>query len=309
MLESYVKFYGDRVRWFLGTVTNINDPIQLGRVQIRVYGIHNNIKDIKMSALPWAQIMVPVTEEGVGGLGANVGIKPGAQVFGYFMDGANSQHPIVLGSIPKIEKPNVVNEDKTEISRGGGADNVPKFLPSTFTDSTFLSGSTNEEKIWNYFRSDVGGSWTPIQTAALLGNFAIETNYQKFGTISPTVTQENGPGYGIAQWEGPRKDFFLNKFVSDPLIQLAYSGGPYLLEKTSLWSQLTYVNYEFTNTEKKAAKELRNATTIEEATDAVLNRYERPAGSRYSPFEGDPQRQARIDYAKDFFTKFTEGGG
>lgn len=308
MFGSNVKFYGDHVRWFIGTVTSVNDPVQLGRVQLRIYGIHNNIEEIPMHSLPWASTVIPVTEEGVGGLGANVGIKPGAQVFGYFMDATNSQHPIVLGSIPKIEKPLTIPEQSNEKGIGSPI-NKPTFLPATYTDSQFLEGTTNEEKIWNYFRSSVGGSWTPDQVSGLMGNFAIETNYQKFGTIDPNISQLGGPAYGIAQWEGPRKEFFLNKYISDTTIQIAYSGGPYLVEKSSLWAQVTYVNYEFTNTESKAAKELRNARDVDTAATVVQDRYERPAGSQYSTVEGDPQLSSRIRYAREFKNKFTSNGG
>lgn len=304
MFGANVKFYGDNVRWFIGTVTSINDPLQLGRVQIRIFGIHNNKEEIPMHSLPWAATVVPTTEEGVGGLGATVGIKPGAQVFGYFLDATNSQHPLILGSIPKIERPTVETEKGV-----GDPINKPTFLPSTYTDTEFLDGATNEEKIWNYFRSSVGGSWTPDQVAGLMGNFAIETNYQKFGTIDPTISQKGGPAFGIAQWEGPRKEFLLNNYVKDTTIQVAYSGGPYLLDSKSLWAQVTYVNYEFTHKESRAAKHLRNSTDVTSATNAVLDRYERPAGSEYSKVDGDPQRDARIKFANEFKNKFSKSGG
>ena len=36
------KYYGDETRWFLGTVVNVNDPLELGRVLVRIYGIHSS---------------------------------------------------------------------------------------------------------------------------------------------------------------------------------------------------------------------------------------------------------------------------
>ena len=101
-----VEYYGDQTRWFIGTVIDINDPLQLGRIKVRIFGIHSeNTEDVGDEDLPWAQTIVPITEGGSSGLGANVGIKERAQVFGFFMDGVNSQLPVVLGSLSKIEKP------------------------------------------------------------------------------------------------------------------------------------------------------------------------------------------------------------
>ena len=47
-------YYGDNFRWFLGVVINTADPLQLGRSQIRIYGIHpDEIEDLPSDALPW----------------------------------------------------------------------------------------------------------------------------------------------------------------------------------------------------------------------------------------------------------------
>ena len=49
------EYYGDQVRWFIGTVVDINDPLKLDRVRVRVYGIHtSNTIDIPTEDLPWA---------------------------------------------------------------------------------------------------------------------------------------------------------------------------------------------------------------------------------------------------------------
>ena len=99
-----IDFYGDQTRWFLGRVRSVSDPLKLGRLQVRIYGVHSdNTQDISDDDLPWAQVVVPITEGGISGLGNNVGIQVGARVFGMFLDGQNSQDPLVLGSLPKIE--------------------------------------------------------------------------------------------------------------------------------------------------------------------------------------------------------------
>ena len=93
-------FYGDNVRWFIATVLNVyDDPRQEGRVQIMIHGIHSNDEsDIPSGDFPWAQVLLPVTEGGVSGIGQGPGLLESAKVFGIFLDGKESQMPLVLGS-------------------------------------------------------------------------------------------------------------------------------------------------------------------------------------------------------------------
>lgn len=115
----YKDFYGDQVRWFTGQVVNINDPIQLGRIKVRIYGIHSeSTVDIPDTDLPWAQTTTPLTEGGTSELGNPLGIQVGALVFGLFMDGQNSQMPLVLGSMPKYEGPDRDAKSVNRLARG-----------------------------------------------------------------------------------------------------------------------------------------------------------------------------------------------
>ena len=98
-------YYGDETRWFIGYVVNNVDPLKLDRVKVRIIGIHTeNTEDIDDDDLPWAQVNVPVTEDGSSGQGANSQLKVRAQVFGIFLDGKDSQLPLILGSLPKYEE-------------------------------------------------------------------------------------------------------------------------------------------------------------------------------------------------------------
>ena len=100
--NNFIDFYGDQTRWFLGEVVNVkDDPLKLGRVRVRVHGVHDDIDNIKDADLPWAQIVVPVTQGVHDGKGQYLGILKGTQVFGVFLDGQNSQLPMVIGTVPK----------------------------------------------------------------------------------------------------------------------------------------------------------------------------------------------------------------
>ena len=51
------EYYGDSIRWFIGTVVDINDPMKLDRVKVRVYGIHtSDTVSIPTDDLPWASV-------------------------------------------------------------------------------------------------------------------------------------------------------------------------------------------------------------------------------------------------------------
>ena len=117
--QRFIEFYGDQTRWFTGEVTSITDPLQLGRIQVRIYGIHSDDKVlIPDDDLPWSQVVVPVTQGGTNYLGNNLGIQVGALVFGFFMDGQNSQLPLTLGTLPKYEENELDSLSTNPLARG-----------------------------------------------------------------------------------------------------------------------------------------------------------------------------------------------
>lgn len=102
--KRFTDFYGDESRWFLGSVVDIHDPLEIGRIKVRIYGVHpDDQSSLSDDDLPWAQVIVPVNQGGTAYLGNPLGVKPDSLVFGFFLDGNNSQNPIILGSIPKFE--------------------------------------------------------------------------------------------------------------------------------------------------------------------------------------------------------------
>jgi hypothetical protein len=85
----------DNFIWWLGVVENRNDPMALGRCQIRFYGFHSDsLTDIPSADLPWA---LPAQS-----LNAHTFSTPKESdvVFGFFADGKSKQIPIMIGIIP-----------------------------------------------------------------------------------------------------------------------------------------------------------------------------------------------------------------
>ena len=102
--KQFLEYYGDQTRWFLGEVVNVkDDPLQLGRVRVKIFGVYDEIEE---PDLPWAQIVVPITQGVHEGKGQYLGMLVGTHVFGIFMDGKDSQLPLVLGTIPKKDDNN-----------------------------------------------------------------------------------------------------------------------------------------------------------------------------------------------------------
>lgn len=107
-----IDYYGDKVRWFIGDCIDGSPPYGYeGRIRVRIHGIHNpSTREVFQNDLPWAQVVMPSTEGGVSGLGAVPRIQAGALVFGFFMDGKESQVPLVVGTLPRTEYPTSVQQ-------------------------------------------------------------------------------------------------------------------------------------------------------------------------------------------------------
>ena len=88
--------------WFTGVVEDREDPLQMGRVRVRIFGLHtDDTTKISILDLPWANVMMPVNSASVSGVGMTpTGLVEGSWVVGFFADGENAQDPIIMGSLP-----------------------------------------------------------------------------------------------------------------------------------------------------------------------------------------------------------------
>ena len=91
----------------LGVVEDRDDPLELGRVRVRILGKHSpDLQEIPTASLPWATVMLPTTSPSVSGLGHTQFLVEGSWVVLAFNDDF-MQDPIVLGTIGSnpVEKP------------------------------------------------------------------------------------------------------------------------------------------------------------------------------------------------------------
>lgn len=109
--------------FYLGIVENRFDPLKLGRVQVRVFGVHSEkLQEVPTDSLPWAVVLMPATSASISGIGYSaVAYVEGTLVYVYFQDGESKQQPVVIGSahgVPLAKTPylgNVVSENINEL--------------------------------------------------------------------------------------------------------------------------------------------------------------------------------------------------
>jgi hypothetical protein len=309
----YNDFYGDETRWWVGVVQSIDDPLEQGRVRVRIFGVHSASEDdIPNSARPWAQVVAPITHGGTSGInGTPVGIKPYAQAFGIFLDGKHSQLPLVLGSIPKIDGPNPTLGGRGGDPRlygatgaGGGADGGGNVVPvnpdaadprgeaertnpgvrapgssaPAGNTSRRLRGGTPVEQIYNYlesyFRTELRLGNSKELAAGFAGNFDAES-------IGGQFDIENGLGFrGIAQWDKKDRGPKMNRFATARGGQLYPtrlhpSGEVGKGMVPDLAMQLDWVIHELTTVKWLRFDKIKaEGTTPERAADRVEAYYE-----------------------------------
>jgi predicted chitinase len=104
---------------YTGVVENRDDPLRVGRCQVRILGLHTEDKTALPTAdLPWAYPMQPVTSAAVSGIGwTPVGPVLGTWVVIMFRD-EDQQQPIMLGTIGGIPQTKAAELAKEESSDG-----------------------------------------------------------------------------------------------------------------------------------------------------------------------------------------------
>lgn len=89
--------------FYTGVIENRIDPLQLGRCQVRIVGLHTHDKtQLPTEQLPWAMPVQPVTSAAMNGIGSTpIGPVEGSTVIIMFAD-PDQQQPIMLGTVGGI---------------------------------------------------------------------------------------------------------------------------------------------------------------------------------------------------------------
>lgn len=171
-----------------------------------------------------------------------------------------------------------------------------------------LSGSTTEEKIWNFLKSKGLNSFA---IAGLMGNLYAESGLnpknlqnsyeKKLGYTDEAYTAavdcgkytnfaKDAAGYGLAQWT-----YHTRKAA---LLAYAKSMGKSVGD---LETQLRFLMKELTGNYAGVLSELKRASSVLAASNTVLMKFERPAD------QSESVQKKRAGYGQTYFDKFAAG--
>lgn len=183
-------------------------------------------------------------------------------------------------------------------------------------NSMALIGSTNEEMIWNYLKAK---GLNDYGVAGLMGNLYAESglnpknlqnSYEKsLGYTDDTYTAavdsglyggfvNDAAGYGLAQWT-----YWSRK---QALLAYCMNAGASIGD---LGAQLNFLIKELSESYPGVLNTLKNASSVLEASNAVLLKFERPADQSASV------QSKRASYGQSYYDRFSgstqeiDGGG
>lgn len=115
-------------KWFMGEVVDLEDPLKLGRVRVKMFQEHDDKVDIE--DLHWCVIMMPPTSASTSGVGQSpTGILKGSMCLGFFMDANSKQMPIVMGTWHGMQGMDPNKSDVTPLATGKQVLNKEKIGP------------------------------------------------------------------------------------------------------------------------------------------------------------------------------------
>lgn len=258
---------------YQGVVEDLNDPLMLGRVRVRVFGLHTDNKDmIPTNTLPWAQVITPTTSASMSGLGFSPnGLLRGSWVIVSFLD-ADCQYPIILGSFHGIPVDLVNQQAALEETTFGSLDEsnalvkdvngnpVPdtNVTPPNLEDVSltgarrakdFTSVSTNCLNLIKQFEGlkltayqDSVGVWTiGYGTTVLNGSPVVQgQTISKDGATAALLSDINATRLPAVQ---RLVKVLVTQSMVDALVSFAYNLGTGALGKSSLLSDLNSEKY------------------------------------------------------------------
>lgn len=88
------------------------------RYKVRIMGYHTaNKKELTDDQLPWASVMYPVTAGGGGaGTWSNAALRQGNFVFGFFLDGEDTQQPVIMGVLGTNQYTALASKDNPDVA-------------------------------------------------------------------------------------------------------------------------------------------------------------------------------------------------
>lgn len=232
--------------WFMGFVEDNADPLN-GRVRVRAFGFHPPVSDgtVLTEDLPWAHVVRDSKFSSIPDLGD--------MVIGFFLDGRDAQHPVVLGTINS--------------AKFSAPSSVPGYNPESYnpdgTPGASGEGAGGTDRAKYAYQFFINKGFTPEQAAGIVGNLQAESGANLDNLYNPAG---GGTGArGIAQWRGARTQTFYQRYGTYP-------------DTATLDQQLDFVMYEFNTTERKAYNAVKSTSSAADAANAFDSLFERSGG-------------------------------
>lgn len=257
---------------YQGVIEDIDDPLKMGRVRVRVFGLHTDNKDlIPTKSLPWAQTMVPTTSASMSGIGLSPnGLLRGSWVIVSFLDSDN-QYPLIIGSfhglpVDLINQPAAIEEttfgsvdESNAIVKDSKGQPVSEEATPPKLEDVQLTGARRATdfksvsqrcidllKSYEGFKAkaylDTNGKWTV--------GYGTQTVNGKDVVEGQTVTQseaEKALAEDINNTRLPAVQRYVKVLVTqsmiDALVDFAYNAGNGNLAKSTLLSDLNSEKY------------------------------------------------------------------
>jgi len=141
--------------FYTGVVESRSDPLELGRCQVRIVGLHTHDKtQLPTQQLPWATPVQPIGSAAMNGIGYTpVGPVEGTTVIIMFAD-PDMQQPVMLGTvggIPQAPQPVADDDSATAIQSYAIKDIILRTIegPVTGKQLTFVDKETNKTNLTN----------------------------------------------------------------------------------------------------------------------------------------------------------------
>lgn len=259
-------------------------------------GVDNDLRDGEnLPAASWNQILNSVSEQyDITVINWGEIVVGGGESLGIIADDGLGVHPNESG------RDLFASTIATTILQGG----------ATGACQTQLTGSDNEERAWNFM---ISKGFQPFQAAGFLGNMKAEAGFEprlveygfpnSRGEISragqpsslddeiPLLSNERGqPGYGIIQWSGGRKNT-----LSDFSTREGRPGSDFSLQLDFIWEEMN-------GPYARVLEAFQASTTVEDATNIILRRYEIPGNI-------DAAYVVRSGFAREILIRYGSGGG
>ena len=229
----------DGFSWWIGQVESEKgaDPKNSGRYRVRIVGTHLKTCDATPTeALPWAQVMMPVTSPFTDGgtTGATVDLRQGNWVVGFYVDN-DRQKPIIMGSIGHTAGATLKSNVEKDPNPGSTCKSFTTFLDDKANpqlSQPLASGEKrNGDKPASSTTAEDAGTTKPGeagQTAASVPNQMPAAFYGLFAEASTTNPTGNKVCVEIANPNcGSENDLKggLTKIIGDMLKATQQSGG------------------------------------------------------------------------------------